>query len=387
MLAKGASKLRTMKSITEARRFEKMTVAFLRSVGAVDSDTRTDEILQAVRGASVQRELRIETTLGPLLLTPSTFSVHGKFLDVPRACALLNPKKQRGMKLDFRTGGWRHDYYQSPLSAEQALQDLKGDLLPLLPAGPPGQNPSIAWSEPSASLTDRDRAADQHHKAPPVQQEAWKGEWRTRYTRVAGVTYPNADGSDRQSLVALCRVGERIEFVRERNNPHDPFAVRVERWDGSQVGYLPREVQNDAPWCVGPGMDEGYRYIARVAGVRQVEEGVWGMSLQVTFWNGPLASQPTKEPKLPPLESRYDTPHAPPSEPQGKWTTTHTSAAGATFHITDSTERQRGLRRPQQGEPKPATPPPATSTVAQKSGCLTLLCIAALFIMVVLLTR
>lgn len=138
-----------------------------------------------------------------------------------------------------------------------------------------------------------------------VEQQQPTGEWRTYYTRVSGVTYPNADGSDRQSLVARCRAGERIRLVREPDNPHDRFAVKVLRWDGKQVGYLPSQgVRTDVPWCVGPGMDAGYRYIVRVAGVSEVEDQVYGMSLQVTFWDGPFAAHPTEDPDLPTIESR-----------------------------------------------------------------------------------
>jgi hypothetical protein len=150
----------------------------------------------------------------------------------------------------------------------------------------------------------------------PVAQEQFKGEWKTFYTRVAGVTFTNANGSDRQAVVSRCRAGDRVRFVREPDNPRDPFAVKVVRRNGEQVGYLPSEVvgnRQGVGWCVARGMDAGYEYMARVAGVGKRRGKRYGMSLQVTFWNGSIASQPTEEPELPPIESRDDA--APPTSP------------------------------------------------------------------------
>lgn len=225
---------------------------------------------------------------------------------------------------------------------------------------------------------------------PDQAQQPRPAQWRTFYTKVAGVSFDNSDGSSRQAIVRSCRSGEPVRLIREPDNPHDEFAVMVVRRRGEQMGYLPSEVAGNRQgigWCVGRGMDEGYRYIARVASVGQNEDGICGLSLQVTFWQGSLALQPVEEPELPPVESRYDAPPASPSKPQDKWKTTHTSVAGASFYIEDGTERQRNVRTRPQGEPQRPPPPRTTSTVKQKSGCLTLLCIAALFIVVVLLTR
>lgn len=48
------------------------------------------------------------------------------------------------------------------------------------------------------------------------------------------------------------REGDTLSLVREANNPHDPFAVRVE-WRGQKLGYLPR-AENRA---VAEEMDRG----------------------------------------------------------------------------------------------------------------------------------
>ena len=54
-------------------------------------------------------------------------------------------------------------------------------------------------------------------------------------TKVVGVSY---DG--RQRVVEKLRVGEEILLRREPSNPYDRNAIRVERLDGAQIGYLNR---------------------------------------------------------------------------------------------------------------------------------------------------
>ena len=57
---------------------------------------------------------------------------------------------------------------------------------------------------------------------------------------VVGVTHKNSDGSDRQSILAKCKIGEPIKIVREPDNPFDKSAVALFRKNGEQIGYLPK---------------------------------------------------------------------------------------------------------------------------------------------------
>lgn len=56
-------------------------------------------------------------------------------------------------------------------------------------------------------------------------------------TTVRGVRYEG-----RQNVVACLEVGEILLLRRELKNPHDRNAIRVERQNGAQVGYIPREI-------------------------------------------------------------------------------------------------------------------------------------------------
>lgn len=63
-----------------------------------------------------------------------------------------------------------------------------------------------------------------------------------------------------ESLWREMRVGDRLELVREPDNPHDANAVRVE-WHGTKLGYLPRAENRS----VATEMDRGTRVAARIA--------------------------------------------------------------------------------------------------------------------------
>ncbi len=60
------------------------------------------------------------------------------------------------------------------------------------------------------------------------------------FGHVAGESYRNDDGSDRQVLIPRCRVGDLLVLEHEPDNPHDINAIRVLRQNG-RIGYLERE--------------------------------------------------------------------------------------------------------------------------------------------------
>ena len=55
------------------------------------------------------------------------------------------------------------------------------------------------------------------------------------------------------------REGDRLVLVREPDNRHDPFAVRVE-WRGAKLGYLPRAANRE----VAEEMDRGTPIVGRI---------------------------------------------------------------------------------------------------------------------------
>ncbi len=85
---------------------------------------------------------------------------------------------------------------------------------------------------------------------------------REFYTKVAGVSRNNVDGSSRQRIIADCNVGEAVELRRDPDNPHDFNAVAVlRRRTGEQLGFLPRETAAD----VARKMAKGERFSGEIS--------------------------------------------------------------------------------------------------------------------------
>lgn len=53
-----------------------------------------------------------------------------------------------------------------------------------------------------------------------------------------GVSHNNLDGTNRQSILSRCKIGEQVKLVREPDNPKDKAAVAV-YWRSEKLGYVP----------------------------------------------------------------------------------------------------------------------------------------------------
>lgn len=58
------------------------------------------------------------------------------------------------------------------------------------------------------------------------------------YSKIAGTTHRNRDGTYRKPAIAKCEEGERLSLVHEPDNPVDPNAIAICTEDGFQLGYI-----------------------------------------------------------------------------------------------------------------------------------------------------
>lgn len=77
--------------------------------------------------------------------------------------------------------------------------------------------------------------------------------WNDFSLPAAGERHDNEDGTSRQREIATCAPGDRLELVREPDNPHDHMAVAIFTASGIRVGYLGKV---RAQW-IGSKMDRG----------------------------------------------------------------------------------------------------------------------------------
>ena len=97
------------------------------------------------------------------------------------------------------------------------------------------------------------------------------------FANVAGESFHNDDGSDRQPIISRCRVGEALILDAEPDNPEDENAIRVLRLDGKQIGYIERDMAarlvddltDFSAFVAGVGRAGGPGYLGRAADRRQ----------------------------------------------------------------------------------------------------------------------
>ncbi|HTD91012.1 MAG TPA: HIRAN domain-containing protein [Burkholderiales bacterium] len=72
---------------------------------------------------------------------------------------------------------------------------------------------------------------------------------------------------DGKALWDDMKSGDMLTLIRERDNPHDANAVRIE-WNGNRLGYIPRRENAD----VARQMDRGALVKARIVKLTQARD-------------------------------------------------------------------------------------------------------------------
>jgi len=96
---------------------------------------------------------------------------------------------------------------------------------------------------------------------------------RHGFAKVAGVTFPNEDGTERQAIIKNCRAGESLILRHDPDNGYSQFATQVLRQTGQQIGHAPEYLAEQICEAVWNGTD------------------VCGAILEVT---GGMADKPTR---------------------------------------------------------------------------------------------
>ncbi len=79
------------------------------------------------------------------------------------------------------------------------------------------------------------------------------------YSKIAGITHRNPDGSDRAALIAAEPEFAVFELIPEPDNPIDPKAIAVQHpLSGAKLGYLPEQTAHD----LLPQMEDDRTWVA-----------------------------------------------------------------------------------------------------------------------------
>lgn len=93
---------------------------------------------------------------------------------------------------------------------------------------------------------------------------------------LAGESFRNDDGSDRQAEIRRCSVGDHVGLVREPYNPYDSNCVAVYSARGVQIGCIPRS----AAW-IAERIDKGYPITGEILSIGSGGKGLLGVVLTV----------------------------------------------------------------------------------------------------------
>lgn len=100
---------------------------------------------------------------------------------------------------------------------------------------------------------------------------------RTIYTKVAGVTYRNSDGSSRQENLSYCISGGNVEFEHFTYQGAPAYSVSC---GGLQIGNLPADLARDLY-----ELDDSYTFVGEIDEVTGGDDGLkYGCNLRIELY-------------------------------------------------------------------------------------------------------
>ena len=100
-------------------------------------------------------------------------------------------------------------------------------------------------------------------------------------TKLAGVTFANEDGTERQDIIKGLTMGERVLLVRDAENEHDFYAVQVQTLEGEIIGWVPRQKSPQ----VAPFIDAGNLVVGMAASRGKARgKDMVGLNIDIMFF-------------------------------------------------------------------------------------------------------
>jgi hypothetical protein len=101
------------------------------------------------------------------------------------------------------------------------------------------------------------------------------------HTKIAGISRQNNDGTDRQLVARMCRVGDRLTLLPDPKNTHDEFAVKVCVESGEQLGYIKSDIAPPIHVMIRDG-HRAYAVVTAITG-DSAEKPTVGMNIEVIY--------------------------------------------------------------------------------------------------------
>jgi len=102
-------------------------------------------------------------------------------------------------------------------------------------------------------------------------------EEKRTHTKIAGVTYSNEDGTQRQDIIKTLIVGQELSVEHDSTNPFDANCQNLTTDTGQLVGNLKRELAAD----VRNGQLYGWTYMAKVKDITGKDKHTLGVNIEL----------------------------------------------------------------------------------------------------------
>jgi hypothetical protein len=79
--------------------------------------------------------------------------------------------------------------------------------------------------------------------------------------RIKGVSHDNMDGTNRQTILTRCKIGDEVKLTREPENLNDKVAIAV-YWRSEKLGYVPAGDER-----LAIHMDAGFEVFAHIVAI------------------------------------------------------------------------------------------------------------------------
>lgn len=101
------------------------------------------------------------------------------------------------------------------------------------------------------------------------------------FAKVAGVTFQNEDGTERQEVLKRCKPLEKLYLQHDEDNAYSVFATKVLRANSDQIGYVPEYLAER----VVDKYQDGYRVIGVLLEITggTYDKPTWGANFVVFF--------------------------------------------------------------------------------------------------------
>lgn len=116
--------------------------------------------------------------------------------------------------------------------------------------------------------------------------------------RIAGIKYPNDDGSDRESICRNCNEGEEL-VLKHTPVRQDKNAIKILRESGEQLGWIPREYTRE----IASNLDHGEKLEVVFKSLYRSINGPLSANIYVTKPGAGADNDVKNIPPLPPLRN------------------------------------------------------------------------------------